>query len=173
MNRFQIKTTIRTLLLLVGGFALIAFLIALPGHSTSRRTAVRSSEADPWTPAQTASPAFLAAELKHEKDAAPLIIYVGVRTLYNGGHIPGAVFHGSSSTEAVLNDLKKFASTLPKNSNIVLYCGCCPLERCPNIRPAFNALDKMGFTRLRVLLLPTSFAADWAEKGYPVEKAAP
>jgi hypothetical protein len=28
----------------------------------------------------------------------------------------------------------------------------------------------MGFTHLRVLVLPKSFAEDWADKGYPVEK---
>jgi len=28
----------------------------------------------------------------------------------------------------------------------------------------------MGFTRLRVLVLPNNFGIDWAQKGYPVEK---
>jgi len=53
----------------------------------------------------------------------------------------------------------------------VIYCGCCPLERCPNIRPAFVALRQMGFTNVRVLLLPNSFEADWAGKGLPYEKS--
>jgi hypothetical protein len=30
----------------------------------------------------------------------------------------------------------------------------------------------MGFTHVRVLALPTSFAADWVEKGYPMQKRA-
>jgi len=30
----------------------------------------------------------------------------------------------------------------------------------------------MGFTRLRVLILPASFAKDWVEKGYPIEKSS-
>ncbi len=29
----------------------------------------------------------------------------------------------------------------------------------------------MGFTRLRVLMLPNDFNTDWISKGYPVEKA--
>jgi hypothetical protein len=53
---------------------------------------------------------------------------------------------------------------------VVLYCGCCPLVKCPNLRPAFTAFEDMGIGRLRVLLLPTSFHVDWAEKGYPVQK---
>jgi hypothetical protein len=28
----------------------------------------------------------------------------------------------------------------------------------------------MGFKKLRVLTIPTSFAADWAGKGYPMQK---
>jgi thiosulfate/3-mercaptopyruvate sulfurtransferase len=127
---------------------------------------------DPWTPAQTVLPAQLAAELQEEKDPRPAVIYVGVRTLYNGGHIPGAVFYGPGSTEQGISDLRKYAAQLPRNSKVVLYCGCCPLEKCPNLRPAFSALKEMGFTKLRVLLLPTSFNDDWAQKGYPVEKGS-
>jgi thiosulfate/3-mercaptopyruvate sulfurtransferase len=129
-------------------------------------------DSDPWTASQTITPADMAKELHVERDPAVTIIYVGVRTLYSGAHIPGATFHGPGSTQQGIADLKKFAATLPKNSDVVIYCGCCPVERCPNLRPAFSALHEMGFHRLRVLILPTSFAADWIEKGYPLEKGS-
>jgi thiosulfate/3-mercaptopyruvate sulfurtransferase len=45
-----------------------------------------------------------------------------------------------------------------------------PFGYCPNIRPAFVALHGMGFTRLRVLVMPNNFSSDWVDKGYPVEK---
>ena len=125
---------------------------------------------DPWTAAQTAQPAQLATELQPEKDPHVQVIYVGPRTLYNGGHIPGAVFYGPGSSEQGIADLKKYAATLARNSDVVLYCGCCPLEKCPNLRPAFTALKDTGFARLRVLILPTSFNTDWVEKGFPVQK---
>jgi len=125
---------------------------------------------DPWRLGQTVQPADLARELQQEKDPYPTVIYVGVKTLYEGAHIPGAVFYGPGSTEQGLAELKKFAATLPSNSDVVLYCGCCPLEKCPNLRPAFTALKASGFARLRVLLLPTSFNADWVEKGFPVHQ---
>jgi hypothetical protein len=48
---------------------------------------------------------------------------------------------------------------------VVLYCGCCPLQRCPNLKPAFLAVREMGFSTLRVLLLPDDFNTDWIEKG--------
>jgi thiosulfate/3-mercaptopyruvate sulfurtransferase len=127
---------------------------------------------DPWTSAQTILPADFAKEIQQKHDPSLKIVYVGVRTLYAGARIPGAVFHGPGSTDQGLADLKKFAETLPRDSNLVIYCGCCPLDRCPNLRPAFSSLRDMGFTRLRVLILPTSFAADWIEKGYPVEKGS-
>ncbi|MGB7284407.1 MAG: rhodanese-like domain-containing protein [Candidatus Acidiferrum sp.] len=126
---------------------------------------------DPWTEAQLLHPAELVHEFGAAKGkSAPTIVYVGFRTLFEGGHIPGASFHGTASKEDGLADLKKWIATLPRSTNLIVYCGCCPFDHCPNIRPAYTALHEMGFTRVRVLLLPTSFAADWVEKGYPIEK---
>ena len=132
---------------------------------------VNASHSDPWTNEQTVQPLELVSELRQEKDPHVSVIYVGVRALYNGGHIPGAVFYGPGSTEQGISELKKYAATLSRNSDLVLYCGCCPLEKCPNLRPAFTALRETGFERLRVLILSTSFSVDWVEKGYPVEKS--
>jgi len=103
-------------------------------------------------------------------DSRPTIVYVGFRTLFVGGHIPGATFHGSASTEQGPADIKKWAASLPRTANLVIYCGCCPFERCPNIHPAFALFREMGFTHLRVLELRTSLAADWADKNYAIEK---
>ena len=95
---------------------------------------------------------------------------VGFRPLYQGAHIPRAVFHGSASSDQGLAELKTWAKTIPKATNVVLYCGCCPLAHCPNLRPAFMAMRDMGFTNLRVLILANDFNTDWIQKGYPVEK---
>lgn len=125
---------------------------------------------DPWLSSQTLQPANLAGELAEKNGTPPMIVYVGFRTLFAGGHIAGASFHGPASTEQGLSDLKKWADTLPRSTDLVIYCGCCPFEKCPNIRPAFTALRDMGFKKLRVLVLPTNFATDWADKGYPIQK---
>jgi hypothetical protein len=156
---------LRAILTVLGIVVLIPIAIALPGH---RSAASEDNPSDPWTAAQTVTPSALAAELKQAHP--PAVVYVGVHTLYLGAHVPGATFHGPGSTAKGIAELKSYAEKLPRDSELVLYCGCCPLERCPNIRPAFSALKEMGFTHLRVLILPTSFAADWVEKGYPVEK---
>ena len=147
----------------------IAFLMVL---SCLIVFAASPSPSDPWTSAQTIAPADFAKEIEQNHDRSLKIVYVGVRTLYAGAHIRGAVFHGPGSTEEGLADLRKYAATVPKDADIVIYCGCCPLDRCPNLRPAFSVLKELGFSRIRVLILPTSFAADWIEKGYPVEKGS-
>lgn len=116
-------------------------------------------------------PADFAKELSAAtSNTKPTIVCVGFHALYEGAHIPGASFHGAGSTAQGLDNLKDWAKPLPRNANIVLYCGCCPLAHCPNIRPAFQALHDMGFTHLRVLILPNDFNTDWIAKGYPVEK---
>ncbi len=127
------------------------------------------SSADPWTEAQTVKPDDLAEKLADER-TAPTVLYVGFQRLYTAGHIKGAQFHGSGGSAEGLVQLKAWAATMPRSTNLVIYCGCCPLEKCPNLRPAFIALHEMGFTNLRALILPTSFAVDWAEKGLPHEK---
>lgn len=151
----------KVLLLSIGFIAAFAFFVG---------TSLRANPEDPWTPNQTAQPADFAKELQQEKDPFPTVIYVGVKTLYEGAHIPGAVFYGPGSTAQGLAALKQFTATLPENSDVVLYCGCCPLDKCPNLRPAFTALKSAGFARLRVLILPNSFNDDWVEKGFPVHK---
>jgi thiosulfate/3-mercaptopyruvate sulfurtransferase len=135
---------------------------------------------DPWSASQTIQPSDLVKELGiskgepgESKDAAkPLVVCVGFRPLYMGAHVPGAVFHGAAQSEQGLADLKRWAQGIERSANLVVYCGCCPLDHCPNVRPAFNALRDMGFANLRLLILPHDFATDWVDKGYPVEKGA-
>jgi thiosulfate/3-mercaptopyruvate sulfurtransferase len=125
--------------------------------------------ADPWTAAQTVRPGEFLKELEESKPA-PTVLFVGFQRLFTAGHIKGAQYHGSGGHAEGVTQIKAWAAALPRSTNLVIYCGCCPMERCPNIRPAFAALEEMGFTKLRVLILPTSFEADWAEKGMPYDK---
>ena len=149
--------------------ALAALISAWSLHLDRARA---DNSADPWTSSQTVQPAEFANELSAATgDTKPIIVCVGFHALYEGAHIPRASFHGAGSTAQGLDNLKDWAKPLPRSANIVLYCGCCPLAHCPNIRPAFVALRDMGFTHLRVLILPNDFNTDWIAKGYPVEKS--
>jgi thiosulfate/3-mercaptopyruvate sulfurtransferase len=126
--------------------------------------------ADPWPSSATLQPAQLAKELTDKSSSLPTVLFVGFRSLYVGGHVPDAAFHGTASTEQGLAELKAWAATLPRSADLVIYCGCCPFDKCPNVRPAYAALSNMSFKNIRVLVIPTSFAVDWADKGYPMQK---
>jgi thiosulfate/3-mercaptopyruvate sulfurtransferase len=124
---------------------------------------------NPWTAAQTIPPADLVKELGNGK-SAPIVVFVGFQHLYSAGHIKGSQNHGSGGSAEGLAQIKAWAGALPRSSNLVIYCGCCPMEHCPNVRPASAALREMGFTKVRVLILPTNFEVDWVEKGFPYDK---
>lgn len=128
-----------------------------------------NSANDPWSASQVVQPADLVRELLDKAKTPPTVVYVGDRILFSGGHIPGAVFPGTASTARGLTNLEGWADPLPRSTDIVIYCGCCPFDHCPNIKPAFISLRVHNFTHLRVLALPTNFATDWVEKGFPIQ----
>ncbi|HEY7387867.1 MAG TPA: rhodanese-like domain-containing protein [Bryobacteraceae bacterium] len=117
----------------------------------------------------TVDPKDLAAELQ-SKSAKPTLIHVGFAVMYRGKHIPESIYAGPARSPEGIAALKKAVANLPKDREIVLYCGCCPYEMCPNIRPAVAALREMGFTHVKALMIPTNFATDWVNHGYPVEE---
>ena len=131
--------------------------------------AFAGSTKPPWADSQTVQPAALNKELADRK-IAPTVLFVGFGRLYTAGHIKGAQFHGTAGSDDGLTQLHSWAESLPRDINLVVYCGCCPMERCPNIRPAFAMLRDMGFTKIRVLILPNDFSQDWADQGLAYEK---
>jgi len=145
--------------------ALVLVSLPLPGtHGQEKKTG------DSWSSSETMQPAVLSKILTDKYVSVPTVVFVGFRSLYVGGHVPDASYHGTASTEQGLAELKAWAATLPPSTELVIYCGCCSMDKCPNLRPAYTALSGMGFKKLRVLILPTSFAVDWADKGYPIQK---
>jgi hypothetical protein len=116
-------------------------------------------------------PKDLAAQLQ-AKGPKPAVFYVGYQTMFRK-HLPAAVFAGPGSRTQGLAALKTAAANLPRDRDVVIYCGCCPYDECPNVKPAVALLKEMGFTHVRVLMIPTNFASDWIDQGYPVEEAKP
>jgi hypothetical protein len=84
--------------------------------------------------------------------------------------IPNSIDIGATNDENNLKKFKDSLSNLPRNTNIVIYCGCCPFEHCPNVRPALALLQQMKFTNYHLLNLPHNIKVDWIEKGYPQAK---
>ncbi len=71
----------------------------------------------------------------------PRILQVGSHVMYSQAHIRGAQYAGPGSQAAGLKLLEGKVERLPKGTVIVIYCGCCPWDRCPNLGPAFHRLD--------------------------------
>ena len=117
-----------------------------------------------WTNKQLIEPSELANEINIKKDA-PFILSVGP-----GAVIPNSVDLGLASEKEGLDKLKQQLSSLPKDQKIVIYCGCCPFEHCPNVRPAINVLKEMNFTNYYLLNIPNNIKKDWIDQGYPVKK---
>lgn len=126
-----------------------------------------SAATDPWTDNDLIQP-----EQASKSLSTALFIHVGFPVLYGAAHITGSVFAGPGSKEEGIADLKKAVAAQPRTREIVLYCGCCPFDKCPNIRPAFAALHEMGFTHVKAMMVPTNLKTDWIDKGYPTDKRA-
>jgi thiosulfate/3-mercaptopyruvate sulfurtransferase len=112
----------------------------------------------------------LAKLLRAPATQRPMTVQVGFYVLYAQAHIPGSEYAGPASQPDGLEKLRKRVESLPRSKFIVLYCGCCPWIHCPTLKPAYEALHNMGFTRLKVLYIPNNFGQDWVNKGFPVEK---
>lgn len=154
----------------LGAAILSALFLGSGAFASARTKAADPSASAPWQPAQLMTPQELVRELAHPNGKKPIIVCVGFQFLYEGAHIPGAVWEGPAREAAGVARLKQWAQSLPKDRPVIIYCGCCPFYRCPNVRPAFKALREVGLTHLRVLYVEQDFAKDWVEKGYPVQK---
>jgi rhodanese-related sulfurtransferase len=129
------------------------------------------AETDPWQASDLIQPADLAARLKGA-GPKPVMLYVGYPALYHGAHLPDAIFAGPAGKADGLALLKTEAAKAGKQAEIVIYCGCCPLPVCPNLRPAFRTLRESGYKNVKVVLMPTNLSTDWISKGYPIVKPA-
>jgi thiosulfate/3-mercaptopyruvate sulfurtransferase len=155
-----------TFLLRLSLFLLTAIVIA----SAQSPAKPAASANDDVPAASQIQPEELVQTIKSGGAQKPVVLYVGPKAFYTQAHIPGAENIGPVGKPEGIEKLRARAASLSKDGPVVIYCGCCPWDHCPNIRPAFAELRKMGFTRVRVLYLANSFGVNWAEKGFPVAK---
>ena len=146
---------------------LAALVMALLGTLAFAAPAAALSGSAPTIP-KTAliQPEEFAASLK--AGDKPAVLQVGFKKMFDEAHIPGAVYAGPGNKDDGIAALKAVAQSLDKTKPLVIYCGCCPWDHCPNVAAAWRTLSEMGFTHLKVLYIANNFGADWAEKGYPV-----
>lgn len=156
----------------VAALSAAALLVAAGGCSAGgspRSSAPGVAASDPWTAAQLIEPNELAGLLKAPSGEKPLLLHVGFNVLYRAGTIPGSRYAGPGSRPEGIAALQQAVKDLPRDTSIVLYCGCCPWDHCPNMRPAFKAMRGMGFTNVRALHIAKNIETDWADRGFPLE----
>ena len=151
-------------------FSLLLSLQTLAQNKTNHQRNILSKPVDPWTSSQVITTDKLHNILTDKKFHKPVVLMVGFDFLYDQGHIPGSIFAGTASNKAGLEKLKNTVKDYKKNQSIVIYCGCCPMNHCPNVRPAFKALKDMGYKNVQVLDIPKDFEHNWENRGYPTSK---
>jgi hypothetical protein len=117
-----------------------------------------------WTENELIEPSDLSTIIKSNK-SIPMIFSVGP-----GAVIPNSKDIGMAKETENLQKFKDELAGISKDTQIVIYCGCCPFEHCPNIRPAIEVLKSMNFTNYRLLNLPHNIKIDWIDKGYPMQQ---
>jgi thiosulfate/3-mercaptopyruvate sulfurtransferase len=152
-----------------GAWLLVLFSLASSGLMACKHER-GDAQAESTTTMPTLQPEELAHMLRGPSDK-PLLLHVGFKKLFQQAHIPGSEYIGPTSDTEVLTRLRDRVKDLLRDTNIVVYCGCCPWERCPNVKPAYEALQALGFTRVKVLYIAEDFGRDWVAKGYPVSKS--
>jgi 3-mercaptopyruvate sulfurtransferase SseA len=143
-------------------------VLMICGTPFLKSVAARAAGTDSVPTSAQMQPAQLVDMLK--AGARPTILQVGFKTLYDQAHIPGAIYAGPGNKEDGLANLKAQVEKLPHDGAVVIYCGCCPWVRCPNMGPAWDALHAMGFTNVKALHIATNFGEDWVKKDYPVAR---
>ena len=140
-------------------FLVLFFMLFWVGLASAQTTTT------PWNSDQLQDPEALANILRNPKVQQPLIFNIGPME-----NIKGATLIGPTNDKNNLAKLKEALSSVPKDRTVIIYCGCCPFKNCPNIRPAFELLKEMKFTKPRLLNLAHNLKSNWIDPGYPMEK---
>jgi hypothetical protein len=150
--------------------AIMAILCTAPlGLAQFPYNAPSASSATSIPEAQLIQPEALNRLLLAGGPGKPVVFQVGSHLMFAEAHVAGSVFAGSGSQPGGLQMLASKVASINKQKLIVLYCGCCPWNRCPNVGPAYKQLRDLGFTNVKVLYLANNFGDDWVAKGYRVE----
>lgn len=159
----NMKTAIRTLTFSLSFFLSIICSAQINFDDGALPVPSSLEPKDPWKKEQLIKPAELSV-LINNASKHPVIINVGPMA-----NIKGAIKVEPTKSDKGMEQLKAKLAGISKDTEVIIYCGCCTSENCPNIRPAFKLCKELGFKKARVLEIEHGFVEDWSGKGYPVE----
>ena len=84
------------------------------------------------------------------------MLFVGPVRNYPANRIPEALLAGPAAAPEGLARLKQAVDKAPQDTEVVVYCGFCAWDKCPNVRPAYRTL-----THVKVVMIQTTFNEDW------------
>lgn len=114
-----------------------------------------------YKPNELIQPKELSDLLKDNKAGKIHILNMGVeRNIKNAIEI--GIVSSPSKYKVLQDQLKKYN----KNESIVIYCGCCKLENCPNVSLAIEKIRELGYSNVRILNFVEGINEDWIDKGY-------
>ncbi len=122
------------------------------------------AQAPTWKKEQLMPTKELADKITANAKDKPLIFNVGPMD-----NIKGAVAVGAATNITFADKMKGNLAMVNKTRSVVVYCGCCSYQSCPNIKPAYDILISQGFKNTKVLELPEGLKPDWVAKDYPME----
>ena len=140
---------------------------AAPPDST--RAAPPATPPKPTMPMKSdlVQPEEVAKSLALPEARRPMLVHVGFPTLYKSAHIAGSTYAGPCRNQSGRDDLTRLLRSVSKDRAIVLYCGCCPWEHCPNVIPAFRIARSLGFKNAKILYISQDMQRDWVDRGLP------
>lgn len=139
---------------------LLFFLLLLVGFSNGISA---QNFTDTWTSKQLMETKVLSDKIQQNKMKNTFVINIGPDAVIKSSFNAGAAKDAKN-----LETLKQYLKKIPKDKEVVLYCGCCPFDKCPNIRPAFKMLMDSGYKNAKLLNIPKNIKIDWIDKGYPI-----
>lgn len=124
-----------------------------------------NAQQEPWQDNQLMEADVLAQKINKNQLDNTLILSIGFDDV-----IAGSTYIGAGRDKASIEKLEKILLGVSKDTEVVIYCGCCPFDRCPNIRPAFEAVQNLGFKNAKLLNIPDNIKVDWLDKDYPTKE---
>lgn len=118
---------------------------------------------DPWNVNQLMSTKTLANRITQNQMKNTVVINIGPDAIIKNSYNAGA-----GKEEKNIEKLQNYLKNISKDKEVIIYCGCCPFNVCPNIRPAFKAVTNAGFKNVKLLNIPKNIKVDWIDKGYPM-----
>jgi hypothetical protein len=168
----NLRACIRPTVLAALAIGCISTLAATAIHAAppdSAHAAPPSTPPKPTMPTKSdlVQPEDVAKSLALPEARRPMLVHVGFPTLYKSAHIAGSIYAGPCRNQSGRDDLTRLLQSVPKDRAIVLYCGCCPWEHCPNVIPAFRIARSLGLKSAKILYISQNMQHDWVDRGLP------